>query len=128
LEEIERRVGVACLLHVDPDSALLLGGASGDRCQMGEGQLPAQLETELGELHGDLGVETRSSDDVDRFEVVARDRLGLAGVGDAPGARALETPVTCESRVTAGVVIVVYGQPLFVTCCVMAGQAADAPV
>ena len=80
LEQADRRLDVAGLLHVDPHERVHLTRAVQHSPQLGSAEVRPDVESDLGELHGDVGVEPGRTQPAERRDclVGGRDRLRLA--------------------------------------------------
>src|SRR5205814_6413925 len=81
--QVERRVDVARLLHVDPHEVAQRGRPGGQGAHVGEAALGVDVEAELGRLDGDLRVDPAGADAFQGVEIMGRHRVRFAAVGDA---------------------------------------------
>ena len=106
LEQADCRLDVAGLLHVDPHERVHLTRAVQHSPQLGSAEVRPNVESDLGELHGDVGVEPGRVQSAERRNclVGGRDRLRLApDVRADVVQRALDAfGVECPDHVEAG--------------------------
>ena len=80
--DLERRVDVGMLLHVDPDEGVVLFRASKERAQVRAAARVVDVEAELGQLDGYVAVQSARANRLQRCEVVASNLIGLSRVRD----------------------------------------------
>jgi len=56
-EDLERPIDVPMTLHVDHDQTILLTGALHDRLEVRPAGIHRHVQAELGQLHGDGGID-----------------------------------------------------------------------
>ncbi len=82
LEQRERAVGRARVLHVDVDRAADRTGRRHDAAHARAAGVPVEVRAERRRLDRDVRLEARRDEPVDRVEVAAREGVGLRLVGD----------------------------------------------
>src|SRR5687767_15231714 len=79
--EVERRIDITRVLHVDPQQVVPLIGAFEQPVHVALAQAAIEIQTELRRLDRNLRVESRSIDLVEHLQVMPRDLLRFFGPG-----------------------------------------------